>query len=108
MAVCGKYVATFAEASHACAMGMPCNADYPFAIPRVVRVEGNKVTFKSDRNGEEITRPIRLDKHGRQRAYIRQLSLWERLYNRNATRFEMRPFKDDQTASVSERLEAVQ
>lgn len=53
MTVCGRYVKTFAEASHALPQGMHMNADYPFMIPAITKIEGDQVTISGSLGATE-------------------------------------------------------
>lgn len=98
--ICGKYVSTFAEASHALPDGMHMNADYPFMLPAIKSADGKQVTILSSRGDpqEATVKIIRRD--GREHAYIEQSSTFERIYKRKPARFKLLPFKDDATPPV--------
>lgn len=94
--ICGKYVKTFREASHAIPNGMHMNADYPFMLPPIKSIEGKQMTI-SGSGGETATVKI-VKKGDGEVAYIKQSSTFEKLFNRAPQRFELHPFKDDNTA----------
>lgn len=95
--VSGKYVQTFAEATHALPEGMHMNADYPFKLPAIVRTDGKQVTLRGS-GGVETTAAIKR-KHGDGREYcdIEQSSTFEKIYRRQPTLFRCYPFKDEHT-----------
>lgn len=104
--VCGRYVPTFAEASHALPDDMHMDADYPFMIPAIVSVVGDIVTIRGS-GGKETSFPIERETRGKatrgwQIGYIRQSSSFERLFNRPPHRFKMRPFKDEKTPAIGD------
>lgn len=89
--VSGRYVDTFAEATHALPDGMHMNADYPFMLPRVVSVTDGVVTIREGSN--ETSFPIR--KHaGREVGTVEQSSSFERMFRGKPQKFTMRPFRD--------------
>lgn len=93
MAVTGKYVLKFSEATHALPEGMSMNADYPFMLPRVIRLTKTTVTIQSD-NGSE-TRTVPIEKYrGQQVCYLEQVSSFERMTKSKPHRFRCFPFKD--------------
>lgn len=98
MSVSGKYVRTFAEASHALPEGMHMNADYPFMIPPVRSTDGRTVTLAGE-GGRTETVPIKRAK-GREYCELAQSSTFERLYRRRPTTFKFHPFKDERTPAV--------
>ena len=77
--ICGKYVKTFAEASHALSNGMHMNADYPFMLPPIKSLDGKTMTI-SGSGGQEATVTI-VEKRGAEVAYIEQSSMFEKLFN---------------------------
>lgn len=95
MGLQGNFVRTFAEASHALPDGMHMNADYPFMLPPIVRLEGREVILKG-REGEGRFKIVR-DKRGQETCTIEQSSTFEKLFNRNPSRFKAYPFKDRDT-----------
>ncbi|WP_165228421.1 hypothetical protein [Aquisphaera insulae] len=77
------------------------NADYPFMLPRIVKLEGNEVVLEG-RDGEgrfKITR----GKDGREYCVIAQSSSFEKMFRRPPTKFKAYPFKDEHTPALSER-----
>lgn len=92
--VCGKYVKTFKEATHALPDGMHMNADYPFKLPSIIAIEGNNVRIKG--SGQEKTFTI-IKRSGQEYGYIEQSSSYERMFGGKPTRFKMCPFKDENT-----------
>jgi hypothetical protein len=101
MSVCGKYVKTFAEASHALPDGMHMNADYPFMLPRIVKLEGGEVVLKG-RDGDGRFKIVR-GGDGREYCIIAQSSSFEKMFGRPPQKFKTYPFKDERTPAVSER-----
>lgn len=95
--VTGRYVKTFAEASHALPIRMHMNADYPFMLPRISKLEGDEVTITNGRESTTFT-IAKLPKG--ERGYIAQSSTFERMFNREPTRFELWPFKDQNTPAI--------
>src|SRR4051794_23670764 len=96
----GKYAKTFAEASHALPDDMHMNADYPFKLPRILKLEGKEVVLEG-RDGEgrfKITR----GEDGREYCFIAQSSSFEKMFGRPPTKFKAYPFKDEHTPAVSE------
>jgi hypothetical protein len=104
MSVCGRYVGTFAEASHALPQGMHMNADYPFMLPKISSVTATHVTLAGDRHGILATAKIKRDK-GREWCELNQSSGFERIYGRSAQRFRFDPFKDEHTPAISQTQE---
>ena len=100
MSLAGNYVKTFAEASHALPDGMHMNADYPFIMPLIVRLEGGAVVLKG-RDGEGRFK-VRRGKDGQETCVIEQSSTFERLYRRPPMKFVTYPFKDRNTPVVGE------
>lgn len=98
--LCGKYVKTFREASHALPNGMHMNADYPFMLPPIKSIVGKQMTITGS-GGEEATVKI-VAKGDREVAYIKQSSTFERLFQRAPERFELHPFKDDSTPAFGD------
>lgn len=99
MTLCGKYVATFAEASHALPSDMHMSADYPFMLPRIVGIDDGRVIIEG-RDGQRET--FRIDRSERgERGFILQSSTFEQVLGRKPRRFVMRPFKDDSTPAIS-------
>lgn len=96
--ISGRYVKTFAEASHALPDGMHMNADYPFMLPKIEKIEGMMVTIT---NGRE-TAQFRINRGPRgEFGYLDQVSTFERFMSfGKATRFRMDPFKDENTPAV--------
>ena len=96
----GRYVKTFAEASHALPDGMPMNADYPFMLPRISKLEGSEIVLKG-RNGDASFK-IERDTSGREFCVIAQSSSFEKLFGRPPQKFKTYPFKDENTPAVLE------
>lgn len=125
--ISGKYVHTFAEASHAIPIGMPLNSDYPFKMPKIVAIwkgpvsgyfvevegtGGERATFRiktrpalhrfKGSDGQIYQRSI-----SQEYGFIIQASTFERLTgSRGGTKFEMQPFRDENTpaAGFSDKL----
>lgn len=97
MTLCGRYVRTFAEATHALPDGMHMNADYPFMLPTISKIDGDTVTVVG-RRGETATAQI---KQGRLGEFfeLAQSSTFERFYGRRPTTFRFLPFRDENTAA---------
>lgn len=94
----GHYVKTFAEASHALPQGMHMSADYPFMLPRIVRLEGADVILKDAEEGG-----FRIKKDGAQEyCVIEQSSSFEAIFRGKPVKFKALPFKDDNTPAVSQ------
>ena len=92
MALIGKYVDTFAEATHALPDGMHMNADYPFMLPPIVSKDGKTVTIKG-RDGKTATAKImRVVGGSREFFVLAQSSTFERLFHRKPTPFTFYPF----------------
>ena len=102
MGVCGNYVMTFAEASHALPAGMHMNADYPFMIARIEKIEGGMVTIRGN-GGKTETFEIKKDQRTkRECGFIYQSSAYEVLFRQKPSRWQMQPFKDNQTPAFGE------
>lgn len=95
----GRYVSTFAKASHALPEGMHMSADYPFMLPRIVAFDGQKVTIEG-RGGVTETFTIVKSRAGQESGQILQSSSFEELFDRKPQRFTMLPFKDEKTAAI--------
>lgn len=94
MTLSGQYVDTFAEATHALPGGMSMNADYPFMLPKIVKIEGDQITIVGKR-GETATAKIR---HGSREWFaLEQSSSFEKLFHRKPTKFHFYPFKSTTT-----------
>lgn len=93
--ISGRYVKTFAEASHALPDGMHMNADYPFMLPKIDRIEGDRI-FLTGSRGEVASFEIQ-GKGAREFGFLSQSSTFEKLFHRRPTVFKMQPFKDDNT-----------
>ena len=93
--ICGKYVKTFAEATHALPGGMHMNADYPFMLPSIKSIDGQHMTIVGSGKQEAVVKIVK--KGEREVAHIKQSSTFERIYKRPPHRFELHPFKDDKT-----------
>lgn len=96
----GKYVKTFAEASHALPDGMHMNADYPFMLPRIAKLEAKEVVLES-RDGDGRFKIVR-GGDGREYCVIVQSSSFEKMFGRPPTKFKAYPFKDEHTAPATE------
>lgn len=104
MTVVGKFVKRFSEASHALPIGMRMNADYPFMTPEIIAYDGKTVTVKGS-PGHTASFVARRRAGAGMYGVLKQTSSFERIFNRQPKRFEMRPFKDDRTPSIAERQE---
>lgn len=91
MTICGTYVRTFNEATHALPDRMHMNADYPFRLPKIVGREAGSITIDG-RGGAKVTLSIRRDEKGYEFCELEQMSTFERLYNRPPTKFKLLPF----------------
>lgn len=98
--ISGKYVGTFAEASHALPDGMLMNADYPFVLPAIREIRGNRMTIVG-RGG--VTATVRISKRsGREIAYLEQSSSFEQIYRRPPRKFKLLPFKDERSDAAGQ------
>ena len=88
----GKYVPTFAEATHALPQGMHMNADYPFMLPAIIGKDSTMITIVG-RNHEMRTVRI-LRRKGGEYAWLEQSSTFEKLYGRKPAKFKLLPFLD--------------
>jgi hypothetical protein len=96
--VVGKYVNTFAEASHALPVGMHMGADYPFMLPLIAEQDQKSVTIQSSRGLTPQTLTFKIIRqNGREYGYITQSSAFELIFKRPPTRFKVLPFKDERT-----------
>jgi hypothetical protein len=102
--ICGKYVKTFREASHALPDGMHMSADYPFMLPRIKALQGNQMTITGSGGAEAVVEIV--VRGDREFAFVEQSSSFERLYKRPPQRFELHPFKDESTPAVTHSIEA--
>jgi len=102
--LCGKYVKTFREASHALPQGMHMDSDYPFMLPAIKNLDGKKLTILSSRGhpAEETTVKI-VTRDGREMAFIKQSSTFETMFRRPPQRFKLLPFKDEATPAIGEK-----
>ena len=100
MAVCGKYVRQFAEASHALPDDMPMNADYPFMLPAILKLAGRDVILRGRRPDGRF-RIMRLP-DGREYCVITQSSSFEKMFGRPPAKFKAYPFKDEDTPAIGE------
>lgn len=98
--VIGTYVARFSEASHAMAVGMHCNSDYPFMIARVAWVRGDRVRIDGD-HGQTRTCKVKRKPDGREFVTVIQSSGYELLFNRPPSKWDLFPFKDENTPAAS-------
>jgi hypothetical protein len=92
--IVGKWVGTFAEATHALPIGMHMSADYPFMLPKIVGRGPGTITIQG-RDGV-ATLEIRTDKRG-EFCTLKQSSTFERMFRRRPTAFRLEPFKDELT-----------
>jgi hypothetical protein len=99
--LCGKYVKTFAEASHALPDGMHMNADYPFMLPSTLKLVGRDIVLRG-RDTDGRFRICKLE-NGREYCVITQSSSFEKMFGRSPAKFKAYPFKDERTSAVSER-----
>jgi hypothetical protein len=99
--IVGKYVKTFAEASHALPEGMHMNADYPFMLPPIVALNDEFVNLR----GSGVCAASPIYKRGDQEfCVVNQRSSFEKLFHRKPQRFEFFPFKDENTESIGEQI----
>lgn len=98
--LCGKWVNTFREASHALPNGMHMNSDYPFMLPKIKSLDGRQLTILSSRGDPQEATVTIVTRGGREFAYIEQSSTFERVYRRKPTRFKLLPFKDETTPAI--------
>lgn len=99
MSVCGNYVTTFAEASHALPNDMHMSADYPFMLPRIESISDGTVTIIG-RGGVRGTGRIEVRK-GLEFFRLGQKSSFELMFNLPETVFEFLPFKDRSCEAIS-------
>lgn len=92
MTVRGTYEPTFTGVTHALAVGMLVNADYPFMLSKIVYRETGSITIEG-RRGETKTLSIQRDANGREFCELAQAGAYERLFNRPPTKFKLLPFK---------------
>ena len=102
--VSGRYVKTFAEASHALPNGMHMNSDYPLMLPKISYITKKEVVIH-DHFGKEYRALIR--KHnGSEVCYISMVSSFERIFRRDKpTKYRFEPFKDTNTAPAELRAD---
>lgn len=101
--VSGQYVAKFSDASHAMPDGMSMNAKYPFMLPRIVRIEGDRVFIAADRHFEGVTEGsfvIRRHRVHGEWGEMKQSGVFEQMFNRPPRAFRFYPFKDENTPAV--------
>ena len=94
MTLVGKYVQTFAEATHALPQEMHMNADYPFMLPKIQEKTVTSITIVGRRQ-ETARLAIEVDEDGDEFAYIVQSSAYERMFRCEPTRFKLLPFKEE-------------
>lgn len=97
MTISGVYVKTFAEASHALPQGMHMNADYPFMLPPIVRIDRGSVVLHGSQ-GDATFRIMR--ENDQEYCVISQSSSFEQVFSRKPTKFKTLPFKDSNTATA--------
>ena len=101
--ISGRYVDRFSSASHALPEGMHMNADYPFMLPRIVRVNAKMITIQGrDGIGEA---EIQVNLKGREWFALEQSSSFEQIYSRPPQKFRFYPFKDENTPAVGDSAE---
>lgn len=66
--ICGRYVATFAEADTGLLQGVSMNAPYPFFWVHLLRIEGDQLVCTGA--GEEMRLPIRRRRERQERASV--------------------------------------
>jgi hypothetical protein len=93
MTLVGKYVSTFAQATHALPDGMHMNADYPFMLPKIQSKDASTITIVG-RGGQTVTATIRRNRSG-EFCEIAQSSTFERMFGRQPTKFRFLPFRDE-------------
>jgi hypothetical protein len=96
--ISGKYVKTFAEASHAIPADMHMNADYPLMLPMIVRVDSDSVVLRG--RDKEYTAAIKRSSQHGEYCEIAQRSTFEVLFSRPPHRFKFWPFKDEHTLAA--------
>lgn len=96
MRQCGRFVDSFAEASHALPLDMHMNADYPFMIPETVNRDSDKITI-AGRGGRTITFTAKKKRNGMEFGVIEQASSFETIFKRRPKKFIVCPFKDQDT-----------
>lgn len=99
--VIGKYVKTFKEASHALPDGMSMNADYPFMIPAIRKIDGRDVVL-CGRFGDGQFRIVTRRRDGQQYCVIAQSSTYEKIYRKPPAKFRAYPFKDEHTPAIGD------
>jgi hypothetical protein len=80
---------------------MHMDADYPFMLPKILAYDGKTVTIEGSDGTSETFIARRRRKTGMY-GWLKQSSSFEKLFNRPPQRFEMRPFKDDNSPSIAE------
>lgn len=98
--LCGRYVKTFAEASHALPDGMHMSADYPFMLPSIKSIERRIMTIVGSGGQEAQVKIVR--RRDGDVAFIAQSSTFERIFKRPPHLFKLLPFKDNDTAAIGE------
>src|SRR5262249_48236868 len=104
VSVGGKYVKTFAEASHALPDGMHMNADYPFMLPPIKFMRAGKVVLSGRGTDGEFV--IRRESSGQEYCVITQSSSFEKMFGRPPTKFKAYPFKDEDTPAIGAQAKA--
>lgn len=91
--ISGRYVKTFAEATHAVTADMSMNADYPFMQPLITANDGKNITISE--GGKTLTSRIR---KGRMFEFIEieQTSSYEAIFRGGKpSKFRCHPFQDE-------------
>lgn len=94
MSICGQFVTTFDEATHALPDGMHMNADYPFKLPKIVDRDDRSITIEG-RAGARATLVVQHDAAGHEFCELAQSSTFEKLWGRPPTKFKLVPFKGE-------------
>lgn len=95
----GHHVGRFQDATHACCEGLRADAGYPFVRPEIAKLEGRRVTLRSDKGARETECKIRVDGSGREYCVLTQWGDAERGQRRPARNCRFYPF----AASVARR-----
>lgn len=94
MGVSGKYVDTFAEATHALPNGMHMNSNYPFMLPRIARTGDGKVTLISSSGDEQECRIV--VQNGVETCSLKQSSTYELIFKQPPSTWVFYPFNGEQ------------
>lgn len=93
MGVCGNYVKTFADSNIACAVDVSMDCPPPHCFFEIVKVEGNKVTLKSN-SSTTFELDIKKDSFS-EYVVIPQKTMYEEVFRKPPRNIKVLPMKGE-------------